>query len=494
MSVTTPAESTHPPARSLPGATPSARWARLRRFAGRSTPGRVRVLAAAAVLVVIALAVAAGMAAGHARTGMRVIGHGAGPQVATTANLYFALSDMDTQLANVLLIGKDHTLGFGRAQALDVYDRDRSTAHQAVEQALALAGGDPDQRSTVRELLDGMGRYERLASRAMLLNDQADHSAGSPPGKVLGMHRKATDMMTLDLLPKAYNLTLGSGSVVRQTYEAEHSATLTGRLWVVLAGVALLVILVGLQLYLAVRFRRLLNPALVLATLGTIAFTVVSFVVLGAGAEHLRTAKHDGFDSILALSRARAVSNTMNADETRYLLDPARADTYDQVYLSKAQSILYTPAGNLRAYYHGVRSGRAAYRADPGDVRFRGFLGEEMRDMSLPGQQAVATRVLTGYQQFQRDDSRVRGLVRGGDRSGALDARLGNTEGATNFDFALFDLSLSSLLDIHQKAFADAVDAGDDALDGWDVLPPAAGVVLVALILIGVRPRLAEYR
>ena len=42
-------------------------------------------------------------------------------------------------------------------------------------------------------------------------------------------------------------------------------------------------------------------------------------------AEHLRVAKKDAFDSVLALTQARAVSYDANADESRYLIDPDRA-------------------------------------------------------------------------------------------------------------------------------------------------------------------------
>jgi hypothetical protein len=41
-------------------------------------------------------------------------------------------------------------------------------------------------------------------------------------------------------------------------------------------------------------------------------------------------AENDAFDSVLALSQMRAVSYDANADESRYLVDPARAGQYRQ--------------------------------------------------------------------------------------------------------------------------------------------------------------------
>src|SRR5258708_5286807 len=142
-------------------------------------------------------------------------------------------------------------------------------------------------------------------------------------------------------------------------------------------------------IFLSRRFRRLVNPALALATLGTLVLIGVSVGLLSAEASHLQKAKKDGFDSILALSRARSISNSLNADESRYLLDPGRADTYEQVYLDKAQSILYVPAGNLDKYYTGVDTGLTTYSAHPYDVRFLGFYGEEARHITV-GRQAEA--------------------------------------------------------------------------------------------------------
>lgn len=460
----------------------------------RTLPGRMRAAALAAVLAVAALFTVTSSFVGDARDGLQVIGHGAGPQVVATSDLYFALSDMDAQLANVLLIGKERNLGIGPAQALNVYEQRRAQADKAVLQASELAGKDPAGQRTVQAVLDGLGRYERLASQALLLDGQAGHAAGPPPQQVIDLHRQATDLMKLDLLPKAYNLTLDSGTIVRRTYESKHSSLQDGRVWVVGTGLLVIVTLLGLQIFLSRRFRRLLNPALVLATLGTLGLMVASVGLLSAEASHLQKAKKDGFDSILALSRARAISNSLNADESRYLLDPGRADTYEQVYLDKAQSILYVPAGNLDKYYTGVDTGLATYNARPDDVHFLGFYGEEARHTTVDRQGEAVSAVLTAYQKFQQDDRRLRQLVSTGRQRDAIGVRMGRTAGSSIRDFDDYDRALVSLIGIHRNTFDAAIRDGDGALNGWNWVLPGAAVVIAALILAGVRPRLSEFR
>ncbi|WP_067482303.1 hypothetical protein [Actinomadura hibisca] len=477
-----------PPGTRAPGA-PARRAGRpplRRRLVPRTNVARIRAFTAAIVVALAAALAATWLAIDDARDGVRVIGHDAGPQVVATGDLYFALTDMDAQLANALLVGRTADLGITRAQAVGRYDADRRQAGTALLQAARLAD-ETSEEKTARDLLEALGRYERLAGQALQLDDQSAHAAGPPNAKVVELYRQATDLMKLDLLPKAYNLTLDNGTLVRHTYEDERSAVLTGVIWVIVTGLVLVALLVGLQLSLAVRFRRLLNPALALATVGVLALTVASTLMLTAQAGDLRRAKEDGFDSILALSRARAIGNSANADQTRYLLDPGRSDTYEQVFLTKSQSVMYLRAGNLAAYnqaLQGVPSGQ-------GGPKYLGFLGTEAaRAQAGPGQRQALGRVLEDWKRFQQDDRQIRELTAAGRRGQAIGVRTGTAAR----DFAAYDASLVKLIQIHRTAFDRAVDDGDGGSRGWELGLPVVGVAVLALLWVGVRPRLAEYR
>ncbi|MBA9002402.1 hypothetical protein [Thermomonospora cellulosilytica] len=462
-----------------------------RRIHLRTVPARIRAMALVSVVAVGALFGAAAWAIGNARDGLETIGHDAGPQVVATGDLFFALNDMDAQVANVLLLGRDHDLGRGRDASLRLYEQRRTEANQALLQAAQLAGDDRTEQRTVRAVLDGLGQYERLAAQAMQLDQQRAHPAGPPSEEVLALYRQATDLMKVKLLPQAYNLTLESGSIVRRTYETEHSSLAAGRLWVLGAGLAVVVVLVAVQVYLTRRFRRLLNPALALATLGTVVLTALVAGLVGAQADRLRTAKEDGFDSVLALSRARAIGNSAYADESRYLLDPVRRDTYEQVYFDKSQSILYLDAERTKSladYYANLDGAVNSYRSEP-RVTFLGFFGDQAR-AARPGsaEAAAVAQVLDRYRAFQHKDRSVREMVTSGQPGQALTLHL-NAQEFTRYDAALVDLAR-----MHRATFDDAIRRGDRGLRGWNVALPAASAVLVVLILLGVRPRLAEYR
>ena len=491
-----------PPA-PLPDRTPAEtrRGGRLRTFVrGRwlkTIPGRIRAHVVLCVAALVALLAVLTVAIGNARDSVETIGHDAGPQVVATGTLYFALSDMDAQVSSILLIGREHGLGIGYDETLRVYERRRAEADAAAVQAAQLAGRDPALRRTVQEVLNGLGRYERLVGQAMQLDAQSNHAPGETPQQVLEAYRQATDLMRLQLLPKAYNITLDTGANVRQSYETKRSAVLTGRTWVALTGLVVLLLLIATQLYLVRTFRRVLNPALVLATLATVVLTAVGAGLLTAHAGHIRTAKEDGFDSILQLSRARAISHSAFGDESRYLLDPGRADTYEQTYLDKSLSVIYPDIGdkpvNLENYYAGLEQKVAPYRPDKGPEPFLGLFESEASTAWSGREGDAVVKMLRAYIAVQRNDARMRQLASAGNRSGAVDLRMGRTSNAIR-DFDAYDAALSSLTAVHQDAFDKAIRDADGGLRGWDAVPPVAAVVIAALIIAGVRPRLAEFR
>ena len=485
------AATTPPPSRELHGRWPAARF---RRLGLQTTPGRIRALAAVVVLAIAGFYIVANIAVGNVRDGLRVIGHDAGPQVLATGDLYFALSDMDSQVASILLTGREYSAGTGQ-QALNRYGQDRARADRAALQAAELSAGDPTDQAAVRSILDGLGQYERLASQAMVLDAQANHPAGPPPRNVIAVYRQATDLMTLELLPPAYNLTLEGGATVREAYVAKRSAVLSGRLWVALAGLAVFAALAGLQFFIAARSRRRLNPALAVATLGLLLLTVSAVRLLSDQAAHLQAAKTSGFDSILTMSRAQAISNSLHADESRFLLDPGRDDMYELAYLDKSQTVLYVASGNLGEYYTKLSAAIKAYRANPRAVRFLGFYGDEARADPGPAVDAVLSRFL----QLQTDDQRIRQLMGAGhDRQAAL-LFTDRTAGSPGYDFDQYDQAVVSLIAGHRGTFDQMIRAGDRELGrsvfgSWSVLLALAAIGAAVLVAVGVRARLVEYR
>src|SRR6202035_1422442 len=104
---------------------------------------------------------------------------------------------------------------------------------------------------------------------------------------------------------------------------------------------------------------------------------VVSLVLGAAGvstqlsaAQHLHYAKQEAYDSINALTRAKAVSDDANADESRWLLEN-RAATLQTTFFQKITTVASVPgvsadgaAADPQSYYSALSTAVGAIRLD----------------------------------------------------------------------------------------------------------------------------------
>jgi hypothetical protein len=254
------------------------------------------------------------------------------------------------------------------------------------------------------------------------------------------------------------------------------------------------VVLIALQFHLAVRFRRLVNPALAAATVLAIAFTAVAAARLGAESGQLRMAKQDAFDSIQALSLARAVSYDANADESRYLVDPGLAAQYQQAFLTKSQQIVNVGPVGISGYDAALAADIKAYEQDNAQVRFGGYLGTEFRNITFPGERQAAVAALLSFQRYEKDDRTMRALA-AKSLAAAAGYDIGTAPGQSDWAFNQYDAALSGVIAVNSRAFTAAVHDGEGGGTGWELVFPGLGLMLVAALTVaGVRPRLAEYR
>ncbi|MFE2997833.1 hypothetical protein ACFXG4_22795 [Nocardia sp. NPDC059246] len=457
---------------------------------GRSdTPGWIRLLAIAAVVLTAMTAVVMAADARTTRHGIDVIGNHTAPTVTATEDLYFALADMDAQLANVLLAGNDSTLASVRKNALTGYEQRRVQADADLQQAMTIATNDDASRQ-IRELLDKFGQYEALAADTFQLGDLDRGAAGQPSARTLEAYRAATGMVP-DLLSRAQKLADTNSGVLSQAYQDSEHTTVAARVRIAVLGLLLLGVLAGLQVVLRVMLHRRVNPALAATTVLMLGVLTGGYLANASAAHQLTVAKQDAFDSLLALRQARALSYDANADESRYLLDPAHAATYQQSYFEKAQRLAGVQARGVDDYAGALDQAIGAHSGDLAQaISADSFLGEELRNITFSGERQAAEQSLLTYQAYQHDDHALRGLA-GSD----LRAAIALDTGASNDHFAAYDKALVSTIDINQHAFDTAITHGENDLSGWSTwLPYGAAVVVAALVLLGVRPRLAEYR
>jgi hypothetical protein len=225
-----------------------------------------------------------------------------------------------------------------------------------------------------------------------------------------------------------------------------------------------------------------------------VALAIAGAVQLGAQAGNLKVAKQDAFDSILALTRARAVSYDANADETRFLVDPGRAAAYQEAFLRKSQELVDVGSVGIFSYDAALAADIDAYQADNADVRFGGYLGTEFRNITFPREQVAATRALLAYQVYEKYDRKLRAMAKT-NLAPAIAFDIGTSPGQSDWAFNQWDGALGSVITINENAFTAAIRDGHTTGSPWIALIPAIGTVLIAALAIaGTHRRLAEYR
>ncbi|MFG1607909.1 hypothetical protein [Actinoplanes sp. NPDC049265] len=482
-----------PPAPRTGDPSPARPRSTARRREPAGTPARVRLLALTVALLVAVLAVLITLEVRRERAGLAVIGEQTAPVVMASSDLYFALSDMDAQLANILLVGDETGLGFTRDEALTIYRDRRGEVSAALQRAAETADADPRAAQAVRGILDALGRYETLAAQMILLDGQDPHPAGRPAAPTLAKYRQATDLLKAELLPAAQGLIDRNTQILEDTYQRQRAVTFAVREWVVAAGAAALLAVLLLQVYLARRFHRWLSPALVLATLAVAGLGAGGLVLTTDGAEYLRVAKKDSFDSVLALNRARAVSYDANADESRYLVDPRRAAAYEKAFFGKTDQLVSLDGATLPTFDGRLAAALRDYRAGKG-AGWQGFYGKAFRNITFEGEDTAAERTLVAYQTYQVDDRRIRALAGSGRLRAAIAFCTSYQPGDSNYHFSAYDKELAAWIGINEGWFERSIRDGERQLAGWTIIPAATASTVLVLLVLGVRRRVGEYR
>lgn len=459
-----------------------------------TTPRLLVALGALVVVLAAALGTVVAASASAVDSGIDVIGGQTAPQVRVSADLYFALSDLDAQAANALLVGTGPALAADRAGALRLYEQRRRQVDDDLDEAAADAGADPTAQRMISGAIDQVGQYQALVAQALLINEQGRDPVGRPSAGALATYRQATDLMR-STLANVQRLTAHNGAVLDSTYTDTSSGALAVRPWLGLIGIAVVAALVGLQFVLRVRLRRRTNPALLVGTAAALVLTGLGIGLLSSEANQLRIAKSEAFDSIIALSQARSVAYDANADESRYLVDPGRAAQYQQAFLTKTQSLLNLGSVGLFRYDTTLATALNAYHADNADIPFTGYFGTELRNITFPGERAAADRMLVTFQTYQRDDRHLRALAAAGNLTGAVAFDIGTAPGESDHDFTAFDTALTHVIQINQNGFTQAITNGRADLSGWTAPIPGVGTLLITVaLLVGSWPRIAEYR
>jgi hypothetical protein len=401
-------------------------------------------------VVLAAAALAAGtLAVADTQHGVNRVGQETAPLAQSASDLYFALSDLDSQTARQIL-----TIGDGD---LDTEQQDaQATANSRVAEVDAdlrrAIGGtsDPAVQGRFQTMLDKVSLYHDLSATA-LSQDQlaADATKGHPDSIALAYYSRATDVMHFEQLTASA--------------KNENDAWTLDTILVLVTTLPLLAALLFLQLALSRRFHRTLNPFLAVATVATAAFLIAGLGMTAAQSDRIQHAVDQHMSPYLGIQHTRAVS-------------------YDAV----GATVRYAVAPNF-GYDRGYAADLAALN---GTAAAPGLMGTALTGAD----QALSRRTAGNWTSVQHDASKIKSEVDSGDVDAALTETTGIAGGQLGQDFYALDYHLGQAADTQLSAFQAGMADARSGVSGWGAVPAVVLGAVIVLAVAGVWRRLAEYR
>ncbi|NUR62468.1 MAG: hypothetical protein HOV87_28000 [Catenulispora sp.] len=494
-----------------------------------TTPNLLRAAATAIGVLSLIAAVCVSGFAGSARAKIATVGATDGPSVKATEDFVFQLQDMDAQLLNALLANDDTDVKVPRAKSEQLYDRDRSTADGDLEAATTALAGDRQALDRLHALTDAYGRYQARAVRT-LADDERDGGtvAGKAPQAIIEDYLACHDILfgaddQGGLVKAANDLEQVSAAAIDDSSAAAADSLDFVTTALVLFGLAILGALVALQVFTTRRFHRTLSPGLAAATLAALAFTIGGAAATAAAGHQFQIAKSDAFNSVIALSQAKALGSGANADESRWLLvhdNPALQSRFESSYVAASQQLASAgPATSATGYDNSMndmddrflakrwavesRQDRpngqdflAADLTDSGLTAHSDF-GQEFQNLTFTGEADLAFTAFHDYVAYTSQDAALRhlSLATDWDLRAAVDSDTdADGVGTSDHAFAIYNDSLDKLIQLNQDHFSTAMPAARDGIGVWTWLPYLLALLIIGATVLGIRPRLVEYR
>lgn len=436
-------------------------------------PARLRV--GRLVIVVLALVwLAAGFAGSSAtRSIVQTIGHDTAPSVAAAEAVRTGLAAANADYALAMLSDEGAEGPF----LATMRSRLGIVRTAIVDAAVNITYGE-EERGPILTILRGLGGYEGLVGRSIASAGDARRSLAF----------EADDLLRETVLPAAAKLGDVNAGHLSEAYRGYLGRWSVG--WLVAAGVLLVAALAAVQVDCARTARRLLNPGLLLATVAVVLASVLVVLRLSAAQSDLRVAKADAFDSVYALSTADAQAAGAQSALAFYFLVNAQHGLGSRVDLG----VRYED--RFRALSRGLLAtdSAAAIRAADAGQRVQGYLGDELGNVTFPGETAAARTLVQAWGAVVASDDAFRAAVDAYRFPDAEASMTGDRPGTARTAFAQFDAALAKVLAINQDAFAASIAAaeGDDAPLGAALV--AGFVLAVAAAWFGIGRRLDEYR
>lgn len=432
-----------------------------------STPFVLRLGMALALLPVAFFAAAVQLGADRNDSTLETVGRDATRGITIAQDIKLNIAELDEIVVQRLLEPAE----LSEAGFPTDYDDKREELHDNLVAAAAESSAGAAYRQPLINIEYALGHYHTLVRDAFAARARGDL------GDAAVLYGQAHDVVDGTLLSEADFVDKANTYVLNDAYDTQTARSAGTSRLILISCIVLVVFLVVLQLLMARKFRRLLNAALLAATVVAAASGAFALSRLDAAADALTSAREQAFDSVHVLARARATVVSARQSEGQLLLDPSQAP--DALVNFRAQ------AGRVFRVQDGDVAAVAAEGQTPDDAG--GFLARVVAGDSAESREATRASV-RAFGGFLTADAALRDQVADGDVAGAT-ATYQEGEAFTALTDAVDDAK-----EINQSVFDRHVSEATDAASLIGPLSLVAAGAVLLLVIVGLYLRLREYR
>jgi hypothetical protein len=409
-----------------------------------TTPRRLRVAGAALAIVAVATGVVGGLAMlARQDATNRAVGTDE-PLVVDAQKLDVLMAEANTTVAGGFLAGP-----VVPTPIQSQFDQDLAQAAAALTAASQRAGSGGDVSKSLATVTSGLPVYgEKIATAEQYWRQ------GFPVGA--SYLAEANNLMRTQLLPAAEALYTTEQARLSHDDDRSSSSTLVAVVLILLAIVAVAALLLHFDV--ARRFRRVINVGLAVAIVAVVAVGAWAIVAAVSSGRAVSAAEHRGTSPLNTLTKARVTAQRARADDELALVTAYSDTSYQKDYSAAADSmasLIGTPT--------------------------TGWTSAEIGDLSM----AASAWSVYGEQH---------NAIQSRDQSGGLLAAISTDRSKAVPAAEAVDVPLSAGVTTAVASFNRNDRSASNDLDGLALGCLLIMVIAAAAILIGIEPRIREYR
>ena len=376
------------------------------------------------------------------RSAIHAIGFETTPSIYHAQRIRDSVADMDANVANLLLVPTGQ-------------NPDAEKAYQERKKKLSLlltrAAENitiPIEQTLIVDISLNLNNYIEKIQEAKIHHSQGKDDAA------LKAYREAQQIVDGVLMIKADELDQVNFEALQKSYDGGNRSATINQLFVCLFGAMVVGSLIGLQILLTKWTRRRLNVGLLAATIISTFFVLDTLIRLSSSSNLLKVARVEAFDSLHVLRKARSTAYSLNADESRYLLDSKFATLHQENFFSKVTELAFIPNGPLAKTQPDRYSSELRKIANmpdaPSQSIINGAFATQLQNITFDGERKATQIMINDFLNYFDIDQKIR-------TTSKREEAIALCTGKSNEAFDVFLKSHSKVMDINISAFDSSI-------------------------------------